>query len=114
VTSRYHPYRKRSRATTTLPALLRRKHRQAARAHALIAPGHRLKVTMLRSWYRDAFELCCERCYVESLRPPEWRGKDLIIPLGTTRTLAIVNGIDLYLASPPIRIPRAWRTRRPR
>lgn len=105
MTSRYHPYRKHGRTTTTLPALLRRKHRQAARAHALVAPGHRLKVTMLRSWYRDAFELHCERCYVESLRPPEWRG--------TTRPLALLTGLDLCHAGPP-RIPRAWRTRRPR
>lgn len=113
MTNRYHPYRHHGRAPTSLPAILRRAHRKAARAHTKLAPGHRLKVTILRSWNRDAFELCCERCYVESLRPPEWHGKNLIIPLGSTRSLAIVDGVELYRAGPP-RIPRAWRSRRPR
>lgn len=97
MTRRYHPYRRRGGVPArSLNALFLRRLRQAQRAHAAISPGHKLKVLVFRSPFRDSFELWCATC---------WKTKGHLL-LGDY--FARIDGLELYRAGAHL-LPRAWR-----
>jgi len=95
MTRRYHPYRRRGGVPArSLNALFLRRLRQAQRAHAAISPGHKLKVLVFRSPFRDSFELWCATC---------WKTKGHV-----DASEVVAQVLELYRAGAHL-LPRAWR-----